>query len=419
MVLCKPKGVHFELAIVSFNYFITTKAKALIASLSFTAIVAAAANPVMAAGLWDTKTNWAKTSIDTLVSRGVITGYPDGSFKPDTSVTRAEFAKVVVKAMKLPLMTTAKFSDMPKWHWANAYIGTLADKGILAGYPDGTFGPKRNITRAEMTAVLTRVMNLAEKNEAYTVPMLANFTDVPKDNWAFKSVETANRLGILPPHYAGTFIPARPVTRAEVAHTVKSLMDLNVINGKIAWVDQSTKAITVNKDNGQQDLLPISMMTTLFRNNITTTADNLIEGDKIYAVSSPEGEPLFVKAYGKVTKADVLGKASAATSGLLTPYQLQSLATGNWNAVKTDLSASLLSRLMENGLRYDEAAAIMTKDWNSLQGSAKERLTEAVSQELNITPDVITALTTQDWKKAGDLAKEQLAQLALQKLITM
>lgn len=91
-------------------------------------------------------------AIYNLVNRGVLNGYEDGTFKPDNTITRAEFAKVIMVSeigdANIPSNTTSKFSDTSS-HWANKYIAAAVNAGIINGYPDNTFKPDNTVTYAE------------------------------------------------------------------------------------------------------------------------------------------------------------------------------------------------------------------------------------------------------------------------------
>lgn len=99
-----------------------------------------------------------KESILNLYYRGIISGYPDGTFKPKQSVSRAEFAKLVTLSASYDLIESSKvtFSDVADNHWAKSYINTLSDKGILYGKKAGIFDPSGNITLGEIIAVIDR-----------------------------------------------------------------------------------------------------------------------------------------------------------------------------------------------------------------------------------------------------------------------
>jgi hypothetical protein len=97
-------------------------------------------------------TFWASSYINKLNTKGIINGYNDGTFKPNGNITRAEFAKIAVTAANLTLSTTstASFSDVPTTHWAFKYIETAKAAGFIGGYPDGTFRPDAQVNRAEI-----------------------------------------------------------------------------------------------------------------------------------------------------------------------------------------------------------------------------------------------------------------------------
>ncbi|HHX25786.1 MAG TPA: S-layer homology domain-containing protein, partial [Firmicutes bacterium] len=93
---------------------------------------------------------WAEEAIVALIDEGIITGYPDGTFKPEDPVTRAEFSKMVARAFAVRAAGEPTFSDIED-NWAKTYIAALTEAGIVSGFPDGTFRPSKDISRAEMT----------------------------------------------------------------------------------------------------------------------------------------------------------------------------------------------------------------------------------------------------------------------------
>jgi hypothetical protein len=98
-----------------------------------------------------------------LAALDVLNGYPDGTFKPDNAITRAEFAAVAVRSMGLENAAQfaagpTEFSDVPANHWASGYINVAVDQEIINGYPDGTFKPNQNVTYAEALAMVVRVL---------------------------------------------------------------------------------------------------------------------------------------------------------------------------------------------------------------------------------------------------------------------
>src|SRR4051794_35555867 len=102
-----------------------------------------AATPLMALAAFfpDAQTNWARNAIQTLSDQGIITGYPNGAFRPEGLITRAEFSAIMVKALGLsPNATGAQtFNDVPSTNWAYPAIETVRSAGLVSGYPGGLF----------------------------------------------------------------------------------------------------------------------------------------------------------------------------------------------------------------------------------------------------------------------------------------
>lgn len=140
------------------------------------------------------KSHWAANYIGYMQQFGIITGYADGSFRPDASVTRAEFAAIASRFERLT-EGTKSFSDVPSSHWAAKYINFAATRGWVNGYADGTFRPNNSITRAEVAAVTCRLME-RNADQSYIRSHLSElraFTDVSESHWAYwYTMEAAN-----------------------------------------------------------------------------------------------------------------------------------------------------------------------------------------------------------------------------------
>ena len=140
------------------------------------------------------KSHWAANYIGYMQQFGIITGYADGSFRPDASVTRAEFAAIASRFERLT-EGTKSFSDVPSSHWAAKYINFAATRGWVNGYADGTFRPNNSITRAEVAAVTCRLLerNAAQSYIRSHLSELRAFTDVSESHWAYwYTMEAAN-----------------------------------------------------------------------------------------------------------------------------------------------------------------------------------------------------------------------------------
>ena len=120
-----------------------------------TAATSAPANRLAQVTLSDTSGNWAEPFIQVLAQKGIVVGYPDGTYRPDQLVTRAEFAAVLNKAFDLPATRAAKnFRDVPDNYWGRDAIEKAYRAGFIAGYPNNTFAPNQNVLRIEALVAL-------------------------------------------------------------------------------------------------------------------------------------------------------------------------------------------------------------------------------------------------------------------------
>lgn len=155
--------------------------------------------------------HWAKDSIAQLINAGVAGGYPDGSFQPDKTVTRAEFTVMLVKALKLESMEGPVFADTAA-HWAQDSISTAAAHGFIGGYDQNTFGPDDLITREQAAVIIARAAQLEAGGEAL------KFTDSGRiSSWALSGVAAAVSSAYLAGYPDNSFRPQGHTTRAEAA----------------------------------------------------------------------------------------------------------------------------------------------------------------------------------------------------------
>ena len=138
-----------------------------------------------------TRADWYNTAVSTLSSMGIITGYPDGTFRPNAAITRAEFAAIAARFDNDGDKTAAKFSDIAN-HWAKDEISIAYNNGWINGYPDGTFGPQRDITRAETMTLVNRVLNRQPETEDDLLPNMTVWTDNANPKaWYYLAVQEA------------------------------------------------------------------------------------------------------------------------------------------------------------------------------------------------------------------------------------
>ena len=138
-----------------------------------------------------TRADWYNTAVSTLSSMGIITGYPDGTFRPNAAITRAEFAAIAARFDNDGDKTAAKFSDIAT-HWAKDEISIAYNNGWITGYPNGTFGPQRDITRAETMTLVNRVLNRQPETEDDLLPNMTVWTDNANPKaWYYLAVQEA------------------------------------------------------------------------------------------------------------------------------------------------------------------------------------------------------------------------------------
>ena len=174
----------------------------------------------------DTKGHWALDRILYLRAKGVISGFEDGTFRPNEQVTRAQLAAMLMRAKGTKVSSEVKtrpevkteFRDVPPQHWAYREITSAKAEGIISGYPDGTFAPNQPVTREQIAAMIVRAFpveaTLTERS----------FTDI-RQSWAKDNIISLARAGIIGGYPDNTFAPKKTVTRAEVSVIIGRALD--------------------------------------------------------------------------------------------------------------------------------------------------------------------------------------------------
>ncbi len=136
---------------------------------------------------------WAVNAIKYMVSKNIISGYPDGTFKPDKIVTRAEYAKMLALSLNLDVSKGRDiYTDVPSSHWAYKYITAVTDAKLMKGYGHGKFGPNDTVKKEEIITTIVRLKHWEIIN-----PETGTFPDVPKKYWAYPYIETAVKNGLI------------------------------------------------------------------------------------------------------------------------------------------------------------------------------------------------------------------------------
>ena len=155
---------------------------------------------------------WYAPYVKALVEEEVITGYPDNTFRPENNVTRAEFAKMVYKyAPKAEETKDVEFKDVTNDKWYYESVMYMAENGYINGYPDGTFKPDANISRAEICTILSNIYG------DLTATTEASFSDVQENQWFYDAVMNLANAGYVNGMGDGIFAPDSLATRAQAA----------------------------------------------------------------------------------------------------------------------------------------------------------------------------------------------------------
>ncbi len=184
----------------------------------FTIIAGFGAPQASAANLNDISGHWAQSQIENLVSKDIIKGYPDNTFKPEKAITRAELAVIVNKAFSFTNTTDINFKDVKSADWFAPEIAKAKAAGYISGYPDGTMKPNQNISRQEAAVMIAKAAKLDTSTAALQFKDAATI-----GAWSRASIAAAVQAGYIKGYPDGKFLPLQSIKRAEAA-TIISLV---------------------------------------------------------------------------------------------------------------------------------------------------------------------------------------------------
>jgi hypothetical protein len=252
---------------------------------------------VSAASSSDVKGHWAEATITSWMDKGLVSGYEDGSFRPEAHVSRQEFTAFVNRSFGFVELGSIEFTDVTQTDWSYLDISKAKAAGYIAGYADGTFQPTKEISRQEAAVIITNLLGLEKSSSADL------YTDTKNSpGWSKSAIGAVKDHGIMGGYPDGTFRPERSVTRAEAV----VLLD-RALTAKASIV----KTTTYNKAGTYG---PLSG-TMIIEGNVVISAKDVtlqnvkITGDLLLAESIGEGD-VFLK---KVT---VLGKTTVQGGGV-------------------------------------------------------------------------------------------------------
>lgn len=210
--------------------FMKSLRKALYLAITAAALTVSLCIGASAARLTDINGHWAKKYIEYGVDKGYINGYTDGTFKPDGTVTRAEFSKMINNAVKISSRKDSTFSDVSRFDWYYGEVQKAVYAGYVSGYSDGTFRPKNLISRQEAAVILYRIS--VPTNDTFE---LRKFTDNSSiADWARDAVSSVAAKGYITGDEKSRFLPAANLTRAQAAKLIYEFVENeNVYNGDL------------------------------------------------------------------------------------------------------------------------------------------------------------------------------------------
>ncbi len=260
------------------------------------------------------------TAIMDLKERGLVSGYPDGTFKPDQTVNRVEALKIILGSASLnanmaEMVDLSKLKDIDTTQWYAKYLSKAYQMGIVQGYPDGTFRPTQTVNLVENLKMLILAWNV----DISKITVKGNpYADADQSQWYAKYVQYAKNANLLTPDQANNIFPAQGMTRAklaEVAYRLIYIKENNLskfgeapkdIDEAVVDPDANTTNTDLQADTPEQILLKVQIKGSAF----TPATMTVGQGSKVAWINNDS-----------MTHSVVSSSGSELSSGDLKPGQ--------------------------------------------------------------------------------------------------
>lgn len=260
--------------------------------LALTASMMLSATPVLAASN-DLDGHWAKNVITEWQDKGLIKGYSDGTFKPNNSITRAEFIVLMNNAQGYAENAAISFSDVAESDWYYGAVAKAVKAGYTKGYEDGTFQPNKTITRAEAAVMIANAAGLSANESG------ASFTDVASiPAWANGSIGAAAAAGYLSGYPDGSFGAAKSITRAEAVSSLNRMLGDAKEDVVIKEADTTLENETISGDLIIDEAVGDG---EVYLNNVEVDGDLIVKGggeNSVYLNGSTIGGRIIMQKNG-------------------------------------------------------------------------------------------------------------------------
>ena len=237
--------------------------------------------------------------INYLSNKKILTGFPDGSYHPEEGLTRAQAATVVIKAagLQAPAVNDSGFKDVAAEHWAAANIAAAARAGYIKGFPDGSYHPEEELTRAQGIAL---IMRLSSQKDQAELPVL---TDMNNSHWAAKEMGTAIAAEMIEPSSDGSIKPEATMNRGSLAKALGTLLSRDPgqysteLNGSLKEIEGTVELVR----NGKSSI--ITEATTVYEGDTIKTGN-----DSRARLTYPDGSGTLIKEKSEVVIKEARGR---------------------------------------------------------------------------------------------------------------
>lgn len=319
-----------------------------------------------AADLSDISGHWAENEIKAMVSQGTVTGYPDNSFKPNNTISRAEFITIINKAFSFNETAEISYTDVKPGDWFAPQIQKARAAGYIAGYEDNTMRPNNKISRQEVAVIIGRILNLDSDAGLAEVDRFSDAAGIPA--WSRGAVGAVIAAGYMTGYPDGSFKAGNNITRAEAV----------VVVGRCLVAEIFSQAGTYGPATGSETIDGNAVISV----SGVTLQNMVINGDLTIASSVGEGSFTLKNV---TVKGTTYVNGGGANSGTLDGFQGKIVVNKHGVRLIATGSTSVSSTTLNTFARLEEPSTLTGSGFYNvvLTGSIPAGTTIVISGEFN------------------------------------
>lgn len=356
----------------------------------------------------DIQGHWAEPQLSDWVNKGLAQGYPDGAFKPDNSISRAEFMTLTNHALGFNSAAAIQFSDVAESDWFAVEVAKARAAAYISGYEDGSIRPNQAISRQEVAVIMAKIAKLDTTGQQDTLNVFKDANNIPA--WSQGAISAVVDKGYMHGYPEKTYQPLRHISRAEAVVTLNNISSATQASETIKAGAVYDKAGVYGPASGTEiisedvtiSVAGITLQNYKISGNLTLAA-GIGEGN-VSLKNVTVGGKTFIKGGGANS---ITLENCKLPSMVVSKAGVRVVASGNTSVSMVQLnSGATLVELSISGMGFETVTltqTILSNSMVTLEGKFSNVNVQTTGVQLNLKSGTVTNLQVADTAKATSI----------------